>query len=130
MSNTIALLDKAKDLCEPATDYRLSKRLGISHATVSRCRNRGGTLDNRAVRELALFLGQPFEDVLALIELDRAKTPKARAYWERVAPRLGAPLVVALVAALTLTYNEARAASRNVGISSTFARLQAIHYAK
>lgn len=98
-TNTNALLDKARDLCDPATDYRLAKELGIDPSTIARCRRRNGTLDNKGVHALARFLEQPFEEVLALIELDREKEPKRRAYWEKVAPRLVPSLVIGLLAA-------------------------------
>lgn len=88
MSNTVALLDKARNLCVPQTDYRLAKTLGIDSTTIARCRHRGGTLDNKAAHALAAFLNRDFEEVLALIELDRAKTPKQKSYWEKVAPRV------------------------------------------
>lgn len=99
MTHTIQLLDKARDLCSPPTDYQLAKVLGLSRQTISRCRNHGGTLDNKAVRDLARFLEQPFETVLALVELDREKDPQRRSYWEKVAPRVVPSLVVGLVAA-------------------------------
>lgn len=99
MTNTNALLDKARELCSPPTDYQLAKRLEISTATLARCRRRNGTLDNQATLKLAQFLQQDFKSVLALVELDRAKTDKQRNFWERVAPRLVPSFVVGALAA-------------------------------
>lgn len=98
-TNTNALLDKARDLCSPPTDYRLAKVLGISNSTISRCRQRGGTLDNEAAARLAAFLEQDFKTVVSLIELDRAKSPKSREFWEKLAPRMVPSLVIGLLAA-------------------------------
>jgi hypothetical protein len=98
-TNTQALLERARKLCEPPTDYRLAKTVGLSHTTISNCRLHGGTLDNAGTFRLAKFLGQNFQDVLALIELDRAKTEKQRAFWESVAPRILPSLVIGLLAA-------------------------------
>lgn len=98
MSNTCALLDKARELCQPPTDYRLARTLGISQTTIARCRHRGGTLDNKAVHALAKFLHQDFQEILALVELDRAKTPETKAFWEKLAPRVVPTLVIGLLA--------------------------------
>lgn len=101
MTNTIALLDKARELCSPPTDYRLAKTLEISPTTISRCRKHGGTLDNEATLKLAKFLQQDFTSILALVELDRAKTEKTKQFWDRLAPRLVPSLVIGLLATAT-----------------------------
>lgn len=95
MRVSISLIDKARSLCDPPTDYQLAKRLGISHATISRCRHRGGTLDNEAATRLAELLGQEPYDVIAVMELERAKDPKKRAFWESKLPRI-LPVVATL----------------------------------
>lgn len=127
MSNTNALLDKARDLCKPATDYRLAKTLEISPTTISRCRRHGGTLDNEAVLKLAAFLGQDFKSVLALVELDRAKTSRARDFWDRVAPRVFPSLVVGAVAAGGLGVSSPSRADLSYDVQVIE---RAIHYAK
>lgn len=127
MSNTIALLDKARDLCRPATDYRLAKTLEISPTTISRCRRHGGTLNNQAVLKLAAFLGQDFKSVLALVELDRATTPKERDFWDRIAPRILPPLVIGAVAAGGLGVSSPSHAYSNYDVQVIE---RVIHYAK
>lgn len=47
--NVIALLERARALCEPRTWYQLSKQTGIAETTISRCRRRGGTLDDKTL---------------------------------------------------------------------------------
>lgn len=111
MTHTQQLLDKARDLCLPPTDYRLAQILDIDPSTIYRCRNRGGTLDNKAVHALAHFLQQDFESVLALIELDREKKPDRRAYWEKVAPRVVPSLVIGILATAGFGFPRMSAAS-------------------
>lgn len=95
MRTSITLIDKARSLCIPQTDYQLAKRLGINHATISRCRHRGGTLDNEAATRLAELLAQDPMDVIAIMESERAKTPEKKAFWENRLPRV-MPLVAYL----------------------------------
>lgn len=85
--NSIALIDKARSLCSPPTDYQLAKTLGIKQQTISRCRTKGGTLDNEASYKLADLLGQSRADVVAIMEAERARTPEKRAFWEAQLPR-------------------------------------------
>lgn len=92
---SITLIDKARTMCAPATDYQLAKRLGIKQQTISRCRMKGGTLDNEAATRLAELLGQEPYDVIAIMEVERAKDPKKRAFWESKLPRL-VPVVAIL----------------------------------
>lgn len=126
MTNTQLFLDKARQMCQPPTWYRLAKTLELNHATITRCNRRGGTLDNAAVIKLAKFLGQPLDQLLPLIELDRAKTEKQRNFWERYAPRVLPP--VAFAAALAVSGSgRANAAVRR---TSHWFVTQTIPYAK
>lgn len=111
MNNTQALLDKARELCSPPTWYRLAKASGISQPQISRAVATGKTLDNKSVWKLAKFIGQDFEQVLSLVELDRAKKEKDREFWERIAPRVLPSLVVGLLAAAGLRPHTAQAES-------------------
>lgn len=101
--NTLALLDKAQALCMPPTAYRLAKETGIKQTTISRCRIHGKTLDDTNAAKLAAFLQMPVLDVIGYMNEDRAKTPEQKALWERMLPRVVPPLVVAIVAAGTVT---------------------------
>lgn len=127
MTNTNALLDKARELCKPATDYRLAKTLDISDSTVARCRKRGGTLDNEATLKLATFLQQDFKQILALVELDRARTEKTKRFWERIAPRVLPSLVIGAVAAGGLGVSRESHSAPRYDMQSI---KPAIHYAK
>lgn len=88
MTNTQALLDKAKQLCSPQSWYQLSKRTGIAHTTISRCVRRGGTLDNEGAERLADFLGMDALTIIRYMEEDRAKGEEQREFWRRKLPRL------------------------------------------
>lgn len=111
MSNTIELLDRARKLCSPATDYQLAKRLDISHATISRCRHRHGTLDNKAAWKLAEMLEMEPAEVIALMEADRAKRPEDRQFWERARAGVAASLA-AIIGLFVLLGSPAPAEAR------------------
>lgn len=96
-SNTRLLLDKAQKLCQPPTQYELSKRTGIKQTTLSRCRKHGKTLSDANAARLAVFLGMPTIDVIAYMNEDRARSEEQRALWERMLPRLVPPMVAALI---------------------------------
>lgn len=87
MNDIQALIDKARELVQPHSYYEVAQRLGIATQTLSRVRNRGGTLDNEAAVKLAALLGQPEIDVINLMERARAKTPEKKAFWEKRLPR-------------------------------------------
>ena len=123
MTNTQALLTRARDKCDPPTWYQLGQRTGIAHTTISRCMRHEGTLDNKGAFQLAEFLGIPHKELLALIELDRAKTDESRSFWERYAPRI-LPAVVAAVAVGALTPDRALAS-----VVSEVHKQHVIHYA-
>lgn len=120
---SISLIDKARTMCEPPTDYQLAKRLHISHATISRCRHRRGTLDNEAATRLAELLGQEPYDVIAVMELERAKDPKKRAFWESKLPR-----IVPVVAYLGIITGVTQFTSSEAKGLTTVSQL--IHYAQ
>jgi hypothetical protein len=129
-THTQILLDKARTLCLPQTDYELAKRTGISKQVISRARRKGGTLDNEGVARLAKFIDQPFMDVLALVELDRAKTPAKKNFWESYAPRLLPSLIAACGLAALGHSEEVSAASQLVRSTNPQLIEQLIPYAK
>jgi transcriptional regulator with XRE-family HTH domain len=88
LSNTTDLLDKAKKLCTPQTDYRLAKTLKVSVARMSNWRRGKAHPDALACMALARHLGMEFADVLAYVEEDRARAPEAKLQWAAVLPRL------------------------------------------
>ncbi len=95
MRNTDALLDKAKGLCQPATDYQLAKQLGISPQRLSNWRRQGQGPDADTAWKLAEFLHMEPQTVIAYVEEDRAKNPSVKARWRARLPRLLSALAIA-----------------------------------
>lgn len=123
MNEVQALIDKARELVKPHSYYEVAKRLGIATQTLSRVRNRGGTLDNEASVKLAGLLGQPEMDVITLMERERAKTPEKREFWEKRLPRI-VPVVAIMGLTTGVTY--VTQVVREDGLTTIS---QAIHYA-
>ena len=124
MSDVVKLLDKARSLCSPPTWYQLAKRLDVKETTLSRCRLHGGTLANDAAFRLADLLGQDRADVVALMELARARDPVKRAFWEKQLPRI-VPVVAYLVGTTGALVCASLTTER---LTTTVSQL--IHYAK
>lgn len=111
MRNIERLLDRARDLCDPPSDYELAKRLGIHQQSISRVRHHGGNLDNYAAFRLAKMLGMDPATVVAYIEEDRAPLPR-KEFWRSQLPRLLA--TVGLAATLYFQPSQRAEAARPV----------------
>lgn len=95
MRNVPKLLDRARELCSPPTDYQLAKRLDVSPQRLSNWRRQDSGPDNEAAWKLAKMLGLPITDVIAYIEEDKARDPKKRAWWEAQLPRVLSAIAIA-----------------------------------
>lgn len=95
MTNTIKLLDRARDLCSPATDYQLAKRLAVSTPRMSQWRRGKSTPDNEVAWKIAKILGMPITDVIAYFEEDRAKNEQKREFWRQQLPRIHPSIAIA-----------------------------------
>jgi transcriptional regulator with XRE-family HTH domain len=93
--NTPKLLDRAREMCSPQTDYQLAKDLGITRMRLSHYRSRGSAPDNEVAWKLAKKLGLPITDVIAYFEADRAKDPQKRAFWAAQLPRVLSTFAIA-----------------------------------
>jgi hypothetical protein len=118
MTNTLALLERARALCDPPSWWELHKRTGIAQPTISRCVKHGGTLDNRGAFALAQLLDMAPAVVVAYCEEDRAKTDEQRAFWRRFLPRLLSAAGLAL-GLITTQGPSAPAAGTSQAIHST-----------
>lgn len=127
-SNTIALLDRARKMCDPPTWYRLSKMTGIKHATISRVRVHGKTLGDINAWKLAKFLGMDAKDVMAYGAEDRAQDDKTRGFWEQQLPRLLSTVAIAL--ALGSSANGGPLTVEKGSASGSSPISQPIYYAK
>lgn len=102
MRNTTKILDRARDMCSPPTDYQLAKRLEVPRATVSNWRRGINSPDNQAAWKLAKILGLPTTDVIAYFEADRARDPTKRAWWESQLPRALPSIAIASASLLAI----------------------------
>lgn len=89
-------IDQVSQAMDGASDYRIAKTLGISHATISRYRNGGGTLDTEVCVKVAQVLGIEPLRVIADQEEQRARTPAKRRWWHQIATAAAVILSVAL----------------------------------
>ncbi|MHB8814996.1 MAG: helix-turn-helix transcriptional regulator [Steroidobacteraceae bacterium] len=124
MTNTQKLLDRAREMCLPPTDYQLGKRLAVSRSRLSQWRTGKTTPDNEVAWKLAKILGLPTTDVIAYFEVDRAKSPTKRAWWEAQLPRVLSSLAIAVALCSSATGGSLS------DERSTTTALQPIHYAK
>jgi hypothetical protein len=120
-SNTAALLERARGICDPPTWYRLSKNTGIKAATLSRCMVQGKTLGDINAWKLARFLGMEAKDVMAYMAEDRAQDEPTKRFWGSQLPRL----LSAAAIALTLSFGCERGAlavegSQNWGFNQLY----------
>ena len=100
MRNTIALLDRARKLCIPPTDYQLAKRLEVTPQRLSNWRRQSSVPDNQVAFRLAKLLEMPTTDVIAYFEEDKAKDDKTREFWRCQLPRLLPSIAIAVTATL------------------------------
>jgi transcriptional regulator with XRE-family HTH domain len=83
MKNTVEWLDAAKQQ-HGLSDYALAPLLGVSRSQMSNYRNGRDYLSDDAAIKLADLLGM--EDpslIIASAHAERAKSPAAKAFWER-----------------------------------------------
>jgi hypothetical protein len=96
--NVIALLERARTLCDPPSWYQLAKRTDIAEATLTRCRRHNGTLGDINAVKLAKFLGMDPATVMAYMAEDRAQDDETRQFWTAQLPRLLPSVALASVA--------------------------------
>ncbi len=99
MKTTIEFLDEiarrhADERGEPASDYRLSKILGVSKQAVSKYRNSETHLSETVAEKVAEELSLPPEYVLNCVAAERSKNPTVKAALWRAAERLAACILI------------------------------------
>jgi transcriptional regulator with XRE-family HTH domain len=130
MSNTQKLLDRARSLCTPASDYQLAKRLGISASRLSNYRNRRSTPDNEIAFKLAKMLGMAITEVIAYFEEDKTTDPEKLEFWRGQLPRV-LPSIAIAVATLSATWGPLIDGERGITLKAAQTALacHVIHYA-
>lgn len=92
---TVDYLDACKAKLGIESDYRLAKELGLRPSAISAYRNAGGTFSKRTAMKVAKILGVHHLTVRADAQVERAKSPEARALLRALAAKIMAVLVCA-----------------------------------
>lgn len=126
--NTVALLERARALCEPPTWYQVGKLTGIKHQTLSRVHVHGKTLGDVNAWKLAKFLGMDPKEVMAYMAEDRAQDEPTKEFWTRQLPRLLSAAAIAL--ALSFGARSGALAADIRSVTGTGPVTLVIYYAK
>ena len=134
VTNTAALLERARKLCNPPTWYQLSKRTGIKQQTLSRCMKHGKTLDDRNAIRLATLLGMLPIEVIGYMQEDRAPSEEIKTFWTNQLPRLVPSIAIAVTASLTVATGSlidgSRVADLTYGINALYIMRSSLMAAK
>lgn len=87
------LLERVRVFTETKTDYAVAKALEMPQQHVIRIKNGTLTLGPRAIVRVAEITGEPLQLILAIVELEKARSPAAVRFWEKRIPRSMAPVV-------------------------------------
>lgn len=95
-------LDALREKLGVQSDYAVSLRMGWTRQLASNYRNNRNTFDNTTCAQIAEALGVTFDEIVADMEKQRAKTEAQREFWENFASRLkGAAAGVFLTVAVS-----------------------------
>lgn len=92
-------IDRVKTTRGWDSDYRVSKELGLSRATVSKYRTRTPTLDDESAVKVAHALGEAPELVILDQAMERTKNDEARTALAGLLRRLGGVAATVAMAA-------------------------------
>lgn len=91
---TVDYLDRVKALTPTGSVYAAAALLGLPEGTVRNWALGNNKPDALACAKIAELLDMPIEQVLADVELEREKDPARRAYWEGLARKFAACVVM------------------------------------
>jgi len=97
MTITSKLLDDLKKKLEVSSDYALAKRLGISVQRISNYRTGRNHFDDLMAYRVAQLLDLDPAELVAQINLERAKRPEEKAAWREILKQLGDAAAVVLL---------------------------------
>lgn len=125
MRTSNEILDALSVQLGGASDYRISKALGITSQYVYRVRAGKATLgEGTCVRAAEILEVEPAE-LVAVVTAERTKCPELRESWRRLLERAGAALVLCLSVGLFGPYASPAAAG-----AGEYPQPQNIHSAK
>lgn len=102
MNATIRYLDAAKARAGLISDYALAKRLGMPQSTMSSYRTGRRQLDALAAFQVAELAGIDAREVIAAVELDKAKTAREREFWMHAAKVAACILLAPVLATMPI----------------------------
>jgi transcriptional regulator with XRE-family HTH domain len=85
MNATQRYLDAAKVRGGLSSDYALAKRLGMPLSTMSGYRTGARHFDAKAAFQVAQVAGVDAREIIAAVEMDKAKSENDRDFWRSVA---------------------------------------------
>jgi transcriptional regulator with XRE-family HTH domain len=100
MNHTQHYLDALKASNGGISDYRTSKKLNISRATVSLWKNGRTSMSMSQAEKVAEAIGADPDIVILETQLDRCKNPQEAAIWRRIIKRLTSTSIAAIIALL------------------------------
>ena len=100
MKTTIDYLTAVKELHGLTSDYQLAKALRVRSSAIANYRAGRSGMDAMTAVRVAELLNVPPLEVLAHVEIERARTPAARNFWMRYAASV-ALAVVSFAGAVT-----------------------------
>lgn len=116
--NTAQLLDLVRERCQ-VSDYGLAQLLGVGQSTLSNYRNGRSHPDDRMALRLAQLAQLDAGQVIAWMQVERARTDETRAAWRAIADRLAQTAAVGLVALGISITPDAGASILSAGVSQT-----------
>lgn len=108
-----------------ATDYRLAKMLECGQPAISSYRAGNSHLSNKTAFKVAQMLGLDPADVIAQVEIDRAKTDEDRNFWKGRGGKVAAIAVSASILLAAVLPQKANAVS---ALRADFQSNKNIHY--
>ena len=96
MNATQRYLAKVSEAHGGASDYRIGLILGESHQRISNYRTGKRQFDNVAAFRVAALLGIDAREIIAAVEIDRAKSDEDRDFWRSIAGAAASILLTSL----------------------------------
>jgi len=103
MKTCAEYLDSVKAKKHFSSDYQLAKFLGESPTRLSNYRTRGSAFDDEMAVKVADVLGIDPMEVIIAANLQRAKRPEQKEFWQRVGQRFSALLLTVSIGLISFS---------------------------